>query len=242
MLKSSFPDHRTRVAAERRARMRRKLVESALLVFADKGVDASVIEDVIAAADVSRGTFYNYFRTNAELLTAAIQELGNELVEQIEEQVKPIPSPGARVFTGLRLYMGAARQYPLFARFVARIGPLAIGPENLVRAYIPVHIAEAVDCREFVEQPARTALDTIVGVGVMVVARIADRDADDAYVKAMLLALARALGFDPARAEAVLSKPLAPLRLAADSLLVQSDARAKKRERPKRQRAEQGRS
>ena len=101
---SVFPDHRTRVAAERRARMHRKLVESALLVFAEKGVDAPVIDDVIAAAGVSRGTFYNYFRTNGELLAAAIQELGNELVEHIEERVKAIPSPAERVFTGLRLY------------------------------------------------------------------------------------------------------------------------------------------
>ena len=91
---SVFPDHRTRVAAERRARMHRKLVESALLVFAEKGVDASVIEDVIAAADVSRGTFYNYFRTNGELLAAAIQELGNELVEHIEEAREVDPLAG----------------------------------------------------------------------------------------------------------------------------------------------------
>src|SRR5271166_1345041 len=90
------------------ARMHRKLVESALLVFAEKGVDASAIEDVIAAADVSRGTFYNYFRTNGELLAAAIQELGNELVEHIEERVASIPSPAARLFSGLRLYMDAA--------------------------------------------------------------------------------------------------------------------------------------
>jgi AcrR family transcriptional regulator len=89
-------DHRPRVAAERRAHMRRKLVESALLVFVDKGVDASVIEDVIAAAGVSRGTLYNYFRTNAELLVAAIEELGNEVVDLIESRVKPLPSPAAR--------------------------------------------------------------------------------------------------------------------------------------------------
>ncbi len=93
-------DHRPRVAAERRARMRRKLVESALLVFAEKGVDASVIEDVIAAAGVSRGTFYNYFRTNAELLVAAIDELGNEVVDLVELRVKAMPSPAARLFTG----------------------------------------------------------------------------------------------------------------------------------------------
>ena len=49
------------MAAERRARMRRTLVEAALLVFAEKGVDASVIDDVITAAGVSRGTFYKLF-------------------------------------------------------------------------------------------------------------------------------------------------------------------------------------
>ena len=232
MLESSvFPDHRTRVAAERRARMHRKLVESALLVFAEKGVDAPVIEDVIAAADVSRGTFYNYFRTNGELLAAAIQELGNELVEHIEERVKSIPSPAARVFTGLRLYMDAARRFPLFARFVARIGPQAIGPENLVNAYIPVHIAEAVERGEFVDAPVRIALDIMVAVGVMIVARIALGGADDAYVNAMLLGLARALGFDLARAEALLSAPLAPLDLGAESLLVRSQTRFRKQKR-----------
>ena len=224
-------DHRPRVAAERRARMRRKLVESALLVFAEKGVDASVIDDVIAAAGVSRGTFYNYFRTNGELLAAAIQELGNELVEHVEERVKSIPSPAARVFTGLRLYMDAAGRFPLFARFVARIGPQAVGPENLVNAYIPIHIAEAVEWGEFVDAPVRIVLDIVVAVGVMIVARIAAGDADDAYVIAMLLALARALGFDLARAEALLSEPLAPLKLNADSLLVRSQTRFKKQKR-----------
>ena len=87
--------------------------------------------------------------------------------------------------------MDAARRFPLFARFVARIGAQAIGPENLVNAYIPVHIAEAVERGEFVERSVGIALDTMVGVGVMIVARIALGGADDAYVNGMLLALAR---------------------------------------------------
>src|SRR5579883_2750479 len=101
-------DHRPRVAAERRARMRRALVEAALLVFAEKGVDASVIDDVISAAGVSRGTFYNYFRTNTELMIAANEELGNELVRHIEESVGSMPSPAARLMTGIRLYFEMA--------------------------------------------------------------------------------------------------------------------------------------
>jgi len=232
MLESSeIQDHRPRVAAERRARMRRKLVESALLVLAEKGVDASVIEDVIAAAAVSRGTFYNYFRTNAELLVAVIEELGNEVVDLIEARVKSFPSPAARLFIGLRLYMSAARRFPLFARFIARVGPQAIGPDNRVYKYIPIHIEEGIRAGEFVDAPVLVALDMVVGAGLLAVARITGGRADDAYLNAMLLALARALGLDPTRAEALLSEPLEPLELDPDSLVVRSHARFKKQKR-----------
>jgi len=235
MLEASVAnDHRPRVAAERRARMRRKLVESALLVFAEKGVDASVIEDVIAAAGVSRGTFYNYFRTNGELLVAAIEELGNEVVDLIESRVKARPSPAERLFVGLRLYLDAARRFPLFARFIARVGPQAIGPDNLVYKYIPIHIAAGIRAEEFVDAPVGVALDMIVGAGLVAVTRISARRADDAYLHAMLLALARSLGLDGARAEALLSQPLAPLALDADLLLMRSHARFPRQRRRKR--------
>ena len=92
----------------------------------------------------SRGTFYNYFRTNADLLHAATEELRNEIVHLIETRVRDLPSLAARLVTGLRLYLDVARRFPLFARFVARVGPQAAGPESLVYAYLPVHIAEGV--------------------------------------------------------------------------------------------------
>ena len=155
------------MAAERRARMRRKLVESALLVFAEKGVDASVIDDVIAAADVSRGTFYNYFRTNGELLAAAIEELGNELVEHIEERVKVDSLRRRRGFSPACGSTSTPRDgFPLFARFVARVGPDAIGPGSLVNDYIPVHIAEAIEAGEFVDAAVADRARHVVGVGL----------------------------------------------------------------------------
>ena len=227
-------DHRPRVAAERRARMRRKLVESALLVFAEKGVDASVIEDVIAAAGVSRGTFYNYFLTNAELLVAAIEELGNEVVDLIESRVKSLPSPAARLFTGLRQYLDVAQRFPLFARFITRVGPQAIGPDNLVYKYIPIHIEEGLRAGEFVDAPVGVALDMVVGAGLIAVTRISADRTNDAYLRAMLLALARSLGFDQGRAEAILLEPVAPVDLNADSLLVRSNERFRKQKRRKR--------
>jgi AcrR family transcriptional regulator len=227
-------DHRTRVAAERRARMRRTLVEAALLVFAEKGVDASVIDDVITAAGVSRGTFYNYFRTNAEMLIAANEELGNELVRHIEERVASLPTPAARLATGIRLYFDVARRFPLLAHFLARVGPQAAGPSNLLYTYLPVHLAEGMKRGEFVGMSTLAALDIIVGSGLLVVTRISAGEADDKYLHASLLGLMRSLGYPPERAEALVATALPSLDFSEDSLLVRTHRRYMDQKRPKR--------
>ncbi|HVP99108.1 MAG TPA: hypothetical protein VMS87_07635, partial [Roseiarcus sp.] len=77
---------------------------------------------------------------------------------------------------------------------------------------------------EFVDAPVGVTLDMIVGAGLVAVARMSAGRADDAYLRAMLLALARSLGLDSARAEALISQPLAPLALEPDSLLMRSHA------------------
>ncbi len=53
--------------------------------------------------------------------------------------------------TGLRLYLDAARRFPLFARFVGRVGPESIGTGGRVQDYIPVHLAAAIRDGEFVD-------------------------------------------------------------------------------------------
>ena len=105
-------EHRTRVGAERRARMRRKLIEAALIVFAEKGVDASIIDHVIAAAGVSRGTFYNYFRSNTELLIATSEELANEIADLIEGSLDGAAPSVVSLATGLRLFLDVVRRFP----------------------------------------------------------------------------------------------------------------------------------
>ena len=98
-------DHRTRVAAEKRERMRMRLIESALHVFAHKGADAAVIEDVIAMAEVSRGTFYNYFRTTEEVMAAVQQDVGNELLSLVDMAIADRQDPAERLACGVRMVL-----------------------------------------------------------------------------------------------------------------------------------------
>jgi hypothetical protein len=128
-----------------------------------------------------------------------------------------------RLIIGLRLYLDAARRFPLFARFITGAGPQAIGPDNPVYKYIPTHIEEAIKAGEFIDVPVRVTLD-MVGAGLIAVARISSGRADDSYLGAMMSALARSLGLDHSRAAELVSELVTALELDASLARAESCA------------------
>jgi AcrR family transcriptional regulator len=115
-------DHRVQVGAQRREKTRLRLLESALTVFTEKGPDAAVTDDFIAAAGVSRGTFYNHFKTASELLLALAVAMSNEVLQIVDPIVLQFDDPVQRFATGSRLSMQLALRYPLWGRFIIRVG------------------------------------------------------------------------------------------------------------------------
>lgn len=64
-----------RTRAPRHANRRDELVEAAAAVFARKGVEAATVDDVVREAGVAKGTFYLYFTTRDEIVTAVAERL-----------------------------------------------------------------------------------------------------------------------------------------------------------------------
>lgn len=60
---------RRRQAEQRRA----QLIDTALDVFAEKGVDAATVKNLSEAAGVAQGLLYHYFRSKEDLLQAALE-------------------------------------------------------------------------------------------------------------------------------------------------------------------------
>jgi AcrR family transcriptional regulator len=58
---------------------RRKLIDAALTVVARKGLDNTTIADITEEADVGFGSFYNYFKSKAEIAEAVFQARAEEL-------------------------------------------------------------------------------------------------------------------------------------------------------------------
>jgi len=219
-------DHRPRVAAERRERMRKRLVESAMIVFADKGVGASVIPDVVAAAEVSQGSFYNYFRTNDELLVAVADELSGEVVQLIEPVVGGVADPAARVATAFRCYLHLARGHRLLARFMAAAGMRMLVQNNATFRYLPADLGEGQQQGVFAAGPLEVLLDLVGGAGMAAMERMARGRVAKDYPDQIAAAMMRMLGMSVEQAAQLTAGPLPKLAPAADSLLARAQARA----------------
>lgn len=156
-------DHRSRTGALRREATRRKLIATAVAVFAEKGVDASSIDDFIQAAGVARGTFYNHFKTTGELLEAVNAALNDAVLELIDQQVRTLQNPLERVATGCLLYMRMAVDHPDWGRFVLRTGLSDVGGGKLIDNYLPRDLVAARETGQLRFSSERAARDLVAG-------------------------------------------------------------------------------
>ncbi|WP_406281054.1 TetR/AcrR family transcriptional regulator [Nocardia sp. NBC_00881] len=61
---------------EQAERRREDLMDTALAVFADKGVDGASIKDIAARAGITPGLVYHYFESKTDLITTVLRERG----------------------------------------------------------------------------------------------------------------------------------------------------------------------
>ena len=106
-------DHRHRVARERRARMRERLIAATKDVYSrSAGGRRPVIDDVIRAADVSRGTFYKYFDTLDEVLTEIGRSAASEMLNSYDRLFGPLEDGAVMLATGPLMALARAAMDP----------------------------------------------------------------------------------------------------------------------------------
>ncbi len=71
--------------ARRALKTRQRLLESALSVFTQHGIDACSIEDITEKADVGKGTFYRHFDDKRDVLLSLAEAAAKDLVTALRE-------------------------------------------------------------------------------------------------------------------------------------------------------------
>lgn len=221
-------DHRTRVGQERSARTENRIVEAALVVFAERGPDAPVIDDFVQAAGIARGTFYNHFKSVEELLHATSEWTTREVLQSIEEAMVGIEGPTLRLGVGLRLFFARALHDPVWCRFVARVWKVG-GIE------LPARDLDAGLRLGHFRVPSREVAHDLVFGGIReALQRIAEGRVPPSFGDQMAEICLQALRADPRRIAAVLAHELPSLPERAQTRAEQSvadDAEGEGRER-----------
>jgi AcrR family transcriptional regulator len=218
-------NHRTRVGAERRERARARLLESALLVFAEKGPEAAVIYDVIARAGMARGSFYNYFRTNEELLEAVAGEISNELLRVIDPVVQLQEDPVARVASGTRLLLHVVRMYPLLGAFLSRLRWQDAGSQLQGIGFLARDLEVGITQKKFTCEP-RVAIDLVVGAMVAAISSLTRQIPAKDYPEAIVKTVLQGLGVNEENAARAVKLPLSAIVLHDQSILKRTLERA----------------
>lgn len=218
----SLPDYRLRVAETRRRKMRARLIEAALLTVATRGLDSAMIEDIIAEAGVSRGSFYNHFFALRDLLHAASDELATEMVGFVRAGTPDQADPAQRVAQGIAAFLATARAYPLLAQFTARMGMEALGPGSIAEEVLAPVLQAGMAAGRFRPMPPAVAQDLIAAALLASMARQAR--GETVAVPALIEALLRVLGLAGDEAARLAALPAAPAEAPADSLVARTEA------------------
>ncbi|UDY25421.1 TetR/AcrR family transcriptional regulator [Nocardioides sp. Kera G14] len=114
------------MASDRRSRKaeatRTRLIGAARRLVAELGPDAVTIAQITSAADLGTGTFYNYFATRDDIVTAVIQDTVESMGQRLDAMTADMSDPAEVFAASLRQLMGTAVSEPVWAWFVVRIG------------------------------------------------------------------------------------------------------------------------
>jgi AcrR family transcriptional regulator len=66
------------VSEEYKEKKRQEILQSAHLCFAEKGFEASTVDDIVARSGLSKGAIYNYFRSKDEIYLALMEGQTND--------------------------------------------------------------------------------------------------------------------------------------------------------------------
>lgn len=221
---TAVQDHRPRVAAERRERMRLRLLSTAVRIGAEKGPAAITIDDIVVGAEVSRGSFYKYFPSTDALLREVAKEVTNELIQMAEPVVVGLDDPAERVASGIRLVSRTAIDHPAVAAFLVRLGwPDVRGPDVMMD-FVRRDLTVGIRRRRFARMPIGLALNIVAGAVLGATQCMLHAGCEPDFAEQTTAAAMRALGIAPDEAKSLSTRRLRAVERPATGLFAETIA------------------
>ncbi len=108
---------------------KRALLENATQLFAAHGYAGTSLDEVVAAARVTKGALYHHFPSKLALFESVFDRLQEKATREIEKRIDTADDPWERAQIGLEGFLEVCRE-PQFRRICLQEGPVALGHER----------------------------------------------------------------------------------------------------------------
>lgn len=192
----------------KRERTQRALVIAAIQVIARDGLAAATPGQIAAAADVTSVTFYNHFKSKAEIVNA----VGLFIAETIRQRSAPgraaLATGAERMAAGCLRYLHLAELSPGFAMLVVEVAEAEPAFLELIGTFVKQELRAGIRDKAFAPMRDDVATDLVVGSVMRAMRRIAQDGVPRSHRSDITLAILRGLGLPSAEAQRIVGQPL----------------------------------
>jgi len=104
--------------AERRMSTRRRILDAATKVFAEKGYHDAAVDDIVHASDSSKGAFYFHFPSKQGIFLALVDYMANQLIDRMESAIASERGGIAKVEAALGTVLDAFASHRALAKIL----------------------------------------------------------------------------------------------------------------------------
>lgn len=160
----------------RRQRTRAALLQAGRRLFAARSVEAVTIDDIVAEADVAKGSFYNHFPDKEALAREVAAEI-RKLVEFVAADINAgVADPAERVARALVVFVRQAGVDPQSVAASQRLFDAGGVPDAPMNAGVRADIQAGLAAGRFTDIPLPAAVLMAVGLVQVGVARVLQGD------------------------------------------------------------------
>ena len=104
------------MADKKKQDKRARIINSAIIIFAEKGYHLGNMNDIATKANVAVGSIYRYFHNKEDLLIAIFEEKMGELILELENRIQKIEDPREKLFAFIHQHFSQIEAKPQLAQ------------------------------------------------------------------------------------------------------------------------------
>ncbi len=198
------------VGGGKRERTRAALLDAAVKVVAEKGMEALKISDVTTAAELANGTFYNHFTDKNEMLREAANGIALAISRQLDAEMVGIKDAPTRVVKATASFIDIVLRELDWAAIMLAGAAHVHQLNDDVAAYLRSDLKLGVDQGKFDVKLDRFLIQQIVALIVVTITTQMADGPDRRLTHQACENILRLLGLSPAKARKIVTTALHP--------------------------------